>query len=395
VAVVANVTAAPGIPDIFNAESSTLLFLPLAHSLARVIELSCVHARVRIGYTPDIKQLPEDLQSFRPTLILAVPRVFEKLYTSAQRKAHESGHATRVIFAAAEHVAIRYSEALQSGGPGRRLRLQHAVLDRLVYRKVRAALGGQVGWSVSGGAPLGARLGHFFRGVGVTVLEGYGLSESTTGGTLNLPARQKVGSVGPPIPGSTVHIAGDGEILLRGEFVFAGYWHNEVATKETIDEDGWLHTGDLGQVDEQGFITITGRKKELIVTSGGKNVAPAVLEDRLRAHWLVSQCMVVGDRRPYIGAVITLDAEMLREWLAEHGKQDVEGVPVGDPELVLELQLAVDAANEAVSKAESIRRFVLLDGDFTEAGGELTPTMKLKRDIVAARYLAEIESLYA
>lgn len=396
IAVYANVTAAPGIPDIFNDRSSTLLFLPLAHSLARIIQLSCVHARVQIAYAPDVARLTDDLKSLRPTLILAVPRVFEKLFTAAQRQAYAAGRLSRMLFDRGEQVAVRYSEARDTGGPDLLLRLEHGVLDRLMYGKVRAALGGRVAWSVSGGAPLGERLGHFFRGIGVTVLEGYGLSETATGGTLNLPTRQRIGSVGPPIPGATVRIADDGEILLRGAFVFDGYWHNDAATAETVDAAGWFHTGDIGHLDQAGFVTITGRKKELIVTAGGKNVAPSVLEDRLRAHWLVSQCMVVGDRRPYVSCLVTLDSETLDGWRHEHGRPDSADLSAlsADPELIEELQRAVDAANAAVSRAESIRRFVVLDTDFTEAGGQLTPTLKLKRDVVAQQFHDQIESLY-
>jgi long-chain acyl-CoA synthetase len=390
-----NVTAAPGVSGILNENASTLMFLPLAHSLARIIQIDCVHARAHIGYTPDTKELPADLASFRPTIILAVPRVFEKLYNTAQRTAHEKNRAARLVFARAERIAIRYSEALDKGGPGRLLRLEHTALDRLVYKQIRGALGGRVRWSVSGGAPLGARLGHFFRGMGVCVLEGYGLTETATGGTLNLPSRVKVGTVGPPIPSGSVRIAPDGEILLHGPFVFAGYWHNELATAEAFDEDGWFRTGDLGTIDPAGFVSITGRKKELIVTSGGKNVAPTVLEDRLRAHWLVSQCMVIGDRRPYISAVITLDGETIGSWQAEHGKTMLTPAELcDDPQLRQELQRAVDTANEAVSQAESIRRFLILDADFTEAGGQLTPTLKLKRDLVGKQYHDQIESLY-
>ena len=393
VAVYANTTAAAGIPQIFNSHSSTLLFLPLAHVLARIIELSCVHARVHIGYTPDIKELAHDLNTFRPTLILAVPRVFEKLHTSAQREAYAKP-ITRRLFDRADAVAIRWSSA--EGQPTAELRLEHALFDRLVYSRIRAALGDRVVWSVSGGAPLGERLGHFFRGVGVNVLEGYGMSESTTGGTLNLPGRQRVGTVGPPTPGGSVRIADDGEILLHGDFIFEGYWRNEDATREALTEDGWLRTGDLGQIDDAGYVSITGRKKELIVTAGGKNVAPTVLEDRARAHWLVSQCVVVGDNRPYIACLLTLDTDTFIEWKQEQGKDpslDVHSLSE-DPDLRRELQVAVDSANEAVSKAESIRRFAVLDADLSEAGGELTPTLKLKRDFVARKFHDEIESLY-
>jgi long-chain acyl-CoA synthetase len=392
-AVYTNTAEAPGISDIFNASSSTLLFLPLAHCLARIIHLSCVHCRVCIGYTPEVKDLPADMATFRPTLVLSVPRVFEKIYNTARRKAHASH--TGFLFDRAEHIAVAYSTSLDSGGPGLLLRLQHELYDRLVYARIRAAMGGRVRWSVSGGAPLGARLGHFFRGMGVNILEGWGLTETSTGGTLNLPERQRVGSVGPPVPGSHLRIASDGEILVKGDFVFSGYWQNEAATKETIDEDGWFHTGDIGQLDADGFLTITGRKKELIVTAGGKNVAPAVLEDRLRAHWLVSQCVVVGDRRPFIGCLVTLDAEVLDEWASAHGRPDRSAAALReDPEIHAIIDHAIGTANAAVSQAEAIRQFRILDTDFSEAGGQLTPTLKVKRDIVVRQFAAEVELLY-
>ena len=292
-AICANTAAAPGIPQIFNADSSTLLFLPLAHSLARVIQLSCVRARVRIGYTPDVKHLAQDLQSFRPTLILAVPRVFEKLYTQAQRQAY-AHRVTRIVFDRADSVAVAWSTALDAGGAGPALRMQHAIFDRVVYRQVRNALGGRVAWSVSGGAPLGARLGHFFRGVGVNVLEGYGLSETTTGGTLNLPGRQHIGSVGPPTPGCSVRIAEDGEILLHGDFVFDGYWHNEQATEDAISDDGWLRTGDIGEIDQAGRLYVRGRKKEMIVRPDGLNVFPDDVERAVNAVPGVRDSAVVG-----------------------------------------------------------------------------------------------------
>jgi long-chain acyl-CoA synthetase len=394
VATYSNTRDAPGIPEIFNDQASTLLFLPLAHCLARIIELSCVNAGVSVAFAPDVKDLPRHLRAVRPTLLLSVPRVFEKLYNTARHTAHAE-HKGR-IFDRAEQVAVHYSQTLDDGLPSRALRLEHAVFDRLVYRKLREAMGGRIRWSVSGGAPLGARLGHFFRGAGVTVLEGYGLSETATGGTLNLPHRQKVGSVGPPVPGCEVRVAADGELLLRAEFVMPGYWHNEVATKEVLDSDGWLATGDIGEIDEDGFVFITGRKKELLVTSGGKNVAPTVLEDRLRASELVSQCMVVGDARPYIACLLTVDADALRQWAVEHG-HDGAATAVdlrNDPDLRADLQRAVDQANAAVSKAEAIRRWELLGQDFTEAGGELTPTLKLKRQVILARYRDEMEALY-
>jgi len=396
VAVVRNVGAADGVHElIFNEEQSTLLFLPLAHILARVIQCSAIHNRVRLGHLADMKAVPAGLQSFRPTVVLSVPRVFEKIYNTAQRSASH-GIAGK-IFAAADKAAVDYSMALDApGGPGLRERAQHAVYDAVVYRKIRAAMGGQVRWAVSGGAPLGATLGHFFRGVGVNVLEGYGLTETTAGGTINLPSAQRVGSVGKPIPGCSVRIAGDGEILLKGPHVFAGYWHNEQATVDTLDGDGWLSTGDIGRIDDEGYVYITDRKKDLIVTSAGKNVAPTVLEDRLRSHWLISQAAVFGDKRPYISALLTLDVDALTTWKSERGKP--ADLPpdalTRDPDLLGELQSAVDAANSQVSGAEAIKRWLVLDTDFSEAGGELTPTLKLKRNVIAKEFEAQVDSLY-
>ena len=394
VATYSNTREAPGIPEIFNDQASTVLFLPLAHCLARIIQLSCINAGVVIAYAPDLRDLPKHLTSFQPTLLLSVPRVFEKLYNTARHTAHASRQGR--AFDWAEKVAVEYSRSLDDGGPGLGLRMRHGLLDRLVYRKLRAAMGGRIRWSVSGGAPLGDRLGHFFRGAGVTVLEGYGLSETATGGTLNLPGHQRIGSVGRPVPGCEVQVASDGELLVRAEFVMPGYWHNEVATKEVLDVDGWLHTGDIGEIDDDGYVFITGRKKELLVTSGGKNIAPAVLEDRLRASELISQCMVVGDNRPYVACLVTLDGDVLEQWAAEHGKS---GQPVAelrdDPDLRDEVQRAVESANAAVSRAEAIRTWRILDRDFTEAGGELTPTLKLRRQVIMERYAADVRALYS
>jgi long-chain acyl-CoA synthetase len=254
-----------------------------------------------------------------------------------------------------------------------------------------------VRYAVSGGAPLGERLGHFFRGVGITVLEGYGLTETSAAAIVNRPSRNKIGTVGLPIPGTSVRIADDGEILIAGPVVFGGYWHNEAATREALDQDGWLHTGDIGSLDDEGFLSVTGRKKELIVTAGGKNVAPAVLEDRLRAHPLVSQCMVVGDNRPFIGCLITVDLEAFAFWKQQHGKPEEATVAdlADDPDLHAELQAAVNEANNAVSRAESIRKFRILDTDFTEESGHLTPSLKVKRSVVSRDYAKEIEALYS
>ncbi len=382
------------LPELFNDQGSTLLFLPLAHVFARLIQTACVESRARMGHSADIKNLLADLGTFKPTFLLSVPRVFEKVYNGSKQKAHGDGKGK--VFDAAEATAIAYSEALEKGRVSPVLKAKHAVFDKLVYSKLRAAMGGQVAWAVSGGAPLGARLGHFFRGIGVTILEGWGLSETTAAGSVNTPANIKIGTVGRPSPGVTIRIADDGEILMAGENVYRGYWHNPTATAETV-RDGWFHTGDIGELDDEGFLKITGRKKELIVTAGGKNVAPAVLEDRLRAHPLVSQCMVVGDQKPYIACLITLDAEAVGPWLKGKGRD--EGTPVADlvddAELRAELQGAVDEANKAVSKAEAIRKFEVLPVDWTEEGGQMTPSLKLKRSVVMKEFSAEVEALYA
>jgi long-chain acyl-CoA synthetase len=336
-----------------------------------------------------------ELLAYRPTSVLSVPRVWEKAYNSAKRQAATEGRGK--IFAHAEAVAIAYSKALDADGPGPVLRLRHAVFDRLVYRRLRAALGGRVRYAWSGAAPLGTRLAHFFRGCGITILEGYGLTETSPATNSNTPDVQKVGTVGQPIPGCTIRIAPDGEVLVKGHMVFQGYWNNEVATKEMIDEAGWLHTGDTGAIDDEGFLTITGRKKDLIITAAGKNVAPAPLEDRLRAHWLVSQCLVVGDGKPYIAALVAADPEAVAQWKTDNGRPDTATMAElrDDAALRAEIQAAIDEANKAVSQAEAIKRFVILDEDFTEAGGQLTPTLKVRRSIVVERYAAAITALYA
>lgn len=372
--------------------ASTLLFLPLAHVFARLIEVLCVQAGAKMAHSADIKTLLDDFASFKPTFILAVPRVFEKVYNSAEAKAVAGGKGN--IFAKAADTAIAWSEAQEAGSVGFGLKAKHAVFDNLVYGKLRDAMGGQVQYAVSGGAPLGTRLGHFFRGIGVTILEGYGLTETTAPISVNLPERLKVGTVGPPLPGSGIRIAEDGEILVKGVQVFNGYRNNPEATAEAI-RDGWFHTGDIGELDEDGYLKITGRKKEILVTAGGKNVAPAVLEDRLRAHPLISQCIVVGDQKPFIAALLTLDEEMLPGWAANHGLEGITPAKARTDETVLaELQKAVDDANSAVSKAESIRKFVVLESDFTEESGHLTPSLKLKRNVVMRDYADEVDALY-
>ncbi len=384
-----------GLADLFNPDSSTLLFIPIAHVFGRAIEIGAVSTGTTLGHTGDISTLLEDLATFRPHFVLSVPRVFEKVFNTAKQRAHAEGKGK--IFDRAAKVAIEFSEALDTGSLGVALKLQHAVFDRLVYGRLRAALGGRCTAAISGGAPLGARLGHFFRGIGITIYEGYGLTESTAGACVNLQGAIKIGTVGRPIPGMSVRIADDGELLLKGVVIFAGYWQNDAATREALTDDGWFHTGDIGEIDDDGFVSITGRKKEIIVTAGGKNVAPAVLEDRLRASWLVSQCVVVGDQQPFIAALVTIDPEVFPVWLAQNGHP--EGTPISamvdDEGLRAEIQSAVDDANQAVSKAESIRKFVILEADWSEAGGQITPSLKLKRNVVMKENAAQIERIYA
>ncbi|MBO2452539.1 long-chain fatty acid--CoA ligase [Actinomadura barringtoniae] len=372
--------------------SSTLLFLPLAHVFARLIEVACIEGGIVLGHS-DIANLLPDLASFQPTFLLAVPRVFEKVYNGAEQKAAADGKGK--IFAAAADTAIAYSRALQDGGPGLGLKVKHKVFDVLVYGKLRAAVGGKVQYAVSGGAALGERLGHFFRGVGITILEGYGLTETTAPATVNRPTQIKIGTVGRPIPGVTVKIAEDGEVLIQGVNILTGYWNNETASKEAL-ADGWFHTGDIGALDDDGYLKITGRKKEILVTAAGKNVAPAPLEDRLRANPLISQCLVVGDGRKFISALITLDEEALGPWKAQHGKPEsmtVEELRV-DPDVIAEIDGAVAEANKSVSHAEAIKKYEILGVDFTEEAGHMTPSLKVKRNVVIKDFAREIEDLY-
>ena len=374
---------------------STLLFLPVAHVFGRMVQIGSITAGLHMAHCSDpVGRLPMDLASFKPTFVLAVPRIFEKIYNGAEAKAEAAGKGD--IFRKAAAVAIAYSEALDKKKVSPILKLKHGLFDKLVYSKIRAGMGGRVEAAISGGAPLGARLGHFYRGAGVTVLEGYGLTETTAGATLNLVGAQRVGSVGRPIPGTAVKIAEDGEVLLRGPIVMDGYWQNQAANEEVFDSERWFKSGDLGKLDEDGFLYIVGRKKELIVTAGGKNVAPAVLEDRLRAHPLVSQCMVVGDNQPFIAALVTLDPDALKVWVANNKKDGAAiGDLVNDPDLIAVVQTAVDEANKAVSKAESIRKFTLLSTDFTIAGGHLTAKLSVKRHVVAKEFAKEIDALFA
>ncbi|MFJ8075869.1 AMP-dependent synthetase/ligase [Streptomyces sp. NPDC096176] len=375
-------------------ECSVLLFLPAAHVFGRLVEVASVMAPIKLGCVPDIKNLTDELAAFRPTLILGVPRVFEKVYNSARAKAQADGKGK--IFDKAAHTAIAYSRALSTpAGPSLGLKIKHKVFDKLVFSKLRAVLGGRGEYAISGGAPLGERLGHFFRGIGFTVLEGYGLTESCAATAFNPWNRQKIGTVGQPLPGSVVRIADDGEVLLHGEHIFSGYWNNESATAEAL-ADGWFHTGDIGTLDEDGYLAITGRKKEILVTAGGKNVAPAVIEDRIRGHALVSECMVVGDGRPFVGALVTIDEEFLARWVADHGKPagSTAATLRADAELQAEIQKAVDDGNAAVSKAESVRKFRILPSQFTEEAGHITPSLKLKRNVVAKDFADEIEAIY-
>jgi long-chain acyl-CoA synthetase len=391
IAAVRAVTGAPGIGErVLIPGSSVLLFLPLSHILARVVALCVIHAGRRIGYLADLDRLPAALAAFRPTILLAVPRVFEKLAATARDQAEAGGH--QRLFAAAEATAIGWSRKGHDAGP--LLRLRHAVFGRLVYARLRAAVGGEVAWAVSGGAPLSPRLGHFFRGAGIPILEGWGLTETAGPVTFNLPGAQRIGSVGVPLPGNAVRIAPDGEILVAGPGVFSGHWQDPHATREAFDGH-WFRTGDLGRIDDDGFVYLTGRKKELIITATGQNVAPAALEDAVREHWLVGECVLTGDQRPYIGALITLDPAAFARWKQRQGKPasaTISGL-CGDPDLHSAVQDAVDRANSAVSRAESIKRFRILPATFT-VGAELTPTHKVRRDYVLATYASDIDALY-
>ena len=383
-----------GASDLFlKPGGSTLLFLPVAHVFGRMVQIGSISAGLHLAHCADpATRLAIDLASFKPTFVLAVPRIFEKVYNGAEAKAEAAGKGK--IFRKAAETAIAYSENIDAKKFKPLLSLTHKLFDILVYSKIRHGLGGRVEAAISGGAPLGARLGHFYRGAGVTILEGYGLTETTAGATLNLNSNLRIGSVGRPIPGTSIKIADDGEVLIGGPIVMRGYWQNDAANQEVFDGH-WFRSGDLGRLDEDGFLYITGRKKELIVTAGGKNVAPAVLEDRLRAHPLVSQCMVVGDNKPFIASLITIDQDMLKGWIAANNKTGATlETLVNDPDLIAVIQTAVDEANKAVSKAESIRKFAILPNDFTIADGQLTAKLSVKRHVVATQYADIIEGLY-
>ncbi|SDI01109.1 AMP-dependent synthetase/ligase [Nonomuraea jiangxiensis] len=380
-----NVLRGPLEPLFAIKEPAALLFLPLAHIFARIIQVVLIEAGAILAHTPNMKNVAPDLQDFKPTFLLGVPRVFEKVYNGAEQKAIAGGKGK--IFARAVDTAVAWSRAESSGGAPLGLRLRRALFDRLVYTKLRAATGGRLAAAVCGGSALGDRLGHFFRGVGIEVFEGYGLTETTAPCSVNMPGANKIGTVGKPLPGVTLRIADDGEILAKGRHVFPGYWHNDAATAEVLDPDGWFHTGDVGDLDADGYLRITGRKKEILVTAAGKNVAPGPLEDALRAHPLISQAMLVGEGRPFVAALITLDPEALPAGAVVKELRS-------DPKVLAEVQGAVDRANLSVSKAEQIKKFVILDRDITEDSGHLTPTLKVKRNLVMRDFAQEIDELY-
>ena len=375
-------------------DASTLLFITLAHVFARLISVLCIYGGVKVGHQPDTTKLVPSLGSFRPSFLLAVPRVFEKVYNAAEQKAETGGKGK--VFRRAAAVGIAYSRSLDEGKTPLGLKLQYKLFDKLVFSKLRETMGGRVLHAVSGSAPLGARLGHFYRAIGVNILEGYGLTETTAPISVNLPENSKIGTVGPPLPGCAVRIADDGEIQTRGINVFREYWRNPEATAAAFVDGDWFCTGDLGRLDDEGYITVTGRKKELIVTSGGKNVSPAALEDPIRAHPIVSQIVAVGEQRPFIAALVTLDREMLPSWLETHGENASMSIEEAtqNPTVLQAIQHAVDRANTHVSRAESIRKFVVLDTDFSEADGTLTPKMSIKRHVILDRYAPVINGIY-
>jgi long-chain acyl-CoA synthetase len=380
--------------QIVNPQSSTLLFITTAHVFARFISVLGVHGGVMIGHQADTKQLLSALGSFKPTFLLAVPRVFEKIYNSAEQKAEAGGKGA--IFRRAADTAVEYSKALDAGTVPFSLKVRFTVFERLVYRRLKAAMGGRVVYAVSGSAPLGLRLAHFFRSLDIRILEGYGLTETTAPATINLVDTFKIGTTGPALPGVGVKIADDGEIFVKGINVFAGYWKNPEATAEVMDGE-WFRTGDIGSMDDDGFLTITGRKKELIVTAGGKNVAPAALEDPIRANPIIGQVVVVGDEKPFVSALITLDSEMLPVWL-NNNQLDAQLSLIEaaqHPKVIAEVQRAIDAANARVSRAESIRKFTLLATEFTESSGHLTPKMSIKRHVITTDFADVIASMYS
>nr|WP_205807965.1 AMP-dependent synthetase/ligase [Micromonospora sp. HNM0581] len=389
---IGNATAV--LPELLHPGASTVLFLPLAHAFARLIQVGMVHTRATMVHSADISGVLDQLRRFRPTFILAVPRMFEKMRDQARRTAEDAHRGW--LFDIAEWAAVRYSRSLDTPhGPGRLLRLAHLVFDLAAYRRLRAALGGRCRLAIVGGAPMGERLGHFFRGAGITVLEGYGLTETSPALTANLPAAIRIGTVGRPLPGVRIRIADDGEIHARGEVVFGGYWHNPEATRAALTDDGWLRTGDLGTIDDDGFLRITGRTKDIMVTTAGKNIAPAPIEERIRAHPLVGQVMLVADGRPYVAALVTVDPQAWTRWRDQHGHPGAAVSALRDnPELRDEIQTAIDGANRSVSRAEQVKTFRILHRDLTEADAELTPTLKIRREAVQDHFADDVAALY-
>jgi long-chain acyl-CoA synthetase len=386
--------AAAEIPELVNDKQHSLVFLPMAHILSRYVSVMAIYAGIRVGHLGDVKQVAKVLPVFKPTFLLAVPRVFEKVYNGAELRATAQGKGK--IFKLAAETAIAYSKALDTkAGPSTSLKLRHKLFDRLVFGKLRAAMGGNVRYAISGGAPLGERLGHFYRGIGLIVLEGYGLTETSAAAVIGRVAWQKIGKVGRALPGTGIKIAEDGEIWLRGINVMRGYWRNEAATREAFVED-WFRTGDIGELDEDGFLTITGRKKELIVTAGGKNVAPAPIEDLLRAHPIIGQVVVIGDAKPFIGALISLDPEMVPVWGKNNGIDQELSLAEASKHPVIreEIQQAVNEVNERFSQAEQVRAFEILEVELTEASGHLTPSMKIKRNRVLEDFSKPIKKIY-
>lgn len=382
------------LPEVVMQGHATLLFLPLAHVFARFISVLCVHGGIKVGHQPDTKNVAAAMQSFKPNFLLAVPRVFEKVYNSAEQRAEAAGKGK--IFRKAVQVAIDYSKAQDTKkGPSAALKLQHKLFDALVYKKLRAAMGGNVQYAVSGGAPLGDRLGHFFRSIGLIVLEGYGLTETTAPAMIGRPSDAKIGKVGRVLPGCAVKITDDGEILLKGSNVLTGYWKNPEATAAAMDGE-WFKTGDIGSLDDEGFISIVGRKKELIITAGGKNVAPTALEDPLRASPIISQAVVIGDQRPFVSVLISLDPEMLPAWLDNNGqpKDLTLAQAAQNPRILAEVQKSIDDVNATLSNAEAIKKFAVIESELTEESGHLTPSLKIKREIVTRDFAPIIDEIY-
>lgn len=386
--------SASALSEVVAPGASTLLFITLAHVFARFISTLAVHSGVKVGHQADTSQLLPALGSFKPSFLLAVPRVFEKVYNASEQKAEGGGKGK--IFRNAALVAVAHSKAVDDGHVPLGLALKFKLFDALVYKKLRSALGGNVKYAVSGSAPLSPYLGHFYRSLGIMILEGYGLTETTAPATVNLTTRFKIGTVGPALPGVSVRTADDGEILIKGINIFAGYWKNEAATDAAMTEDGYFKTGDLGSLDDEGYLTITGRKKDIIVTAGGKNVSPSQLEDSIRSNPLIGQIIVVGDQKPFVGALVTLDPEMLPVWLNNQGEDPNMALELAakHPKVLAEIQKSVDRANSKVSRAESVRKFLVIPHQLTEASGHLTPKLSVKRDVVLRDFAHEIESLY-